>query len=127
MADLEISHSLTATVDGVTITLSNDLTEVLTAPEKAFADIVTTSTTVTDIALGSSITWSNIGWLGLKNLSETPGEIIYILKSATQMIKLYPGEACSFPPVPDGTAMRWDADAGTPRLLVVAFGDTDAA
>lgn len=127
MADLQITNSLTVTIGGITITLNQSRTEVLTTPEKAFSDIVTTSTTVTDISLGSSITWSNISWLGVANLSTTPGEIIRIVKSSVDVIQLYPGQSCNIPVKNDGTAMRWDADAGTPRLLVVAFGDTDAA
>lgn len=127
MANLSVTAKLSATIDSVLITANAAISDfVLTAPEYQFADIITTSTTATNIALGSGVTWSNASYVYLKNLSETAGENIQIKKSGTSVITLEPGMPCVFPPTADGTAMQWDADTGTPRLAVVAFGPIDA-
>lgn len=127
MANLSVTAKLSATVGGVTVTGNKVISDfVLTAPEKQFADIITTSTSATAIALGSGVTFSNISYLYLENLSETTGENIQITKSGTSVMTLEPGMCAVFPPTADGTAMNWDADAGTPRLHVVAYGPIDA-
>jgi len=122
MANLTLAISASVEIDGETFSMDFEEVFTMTAPEKAYHEIVTTSTTVTDIDIGTEITWSTIELLCLKNLSTTAGEHIDIYKGATWVARLEPGRAFTFFPPQDGTAYRWDAAAGTPRLAVLAYG-----
>jgi len=121
-ADLALTVKLSATDSGTTVALNTSPTEELADPIMMFADIITTSTTATNIAIGSGVTWSNISFLGVKNLSETTGENIDLVKSTVVFATLKPGQAALIPCKADGTAIQWDAATGTPRLQVVAYG-----
>lgn len=140
MADLSIASSSSVEISGETFGSEYEGTFTMTAPEKAYKDIISTSTTITDIPIGATLTWGIVRVLVLKNLSTTVvaapnGENIGIYKGAVLMAVLKPGEEIRIftagigldETTPDTTAYRYDANAGTPRMAITVYGPMTAA
>lgn len=123
--EITVTGTLSINDGGVTVTGSKTNTLSLNTAGQKHEDIQGLTTSLADIALGATITWSTVGLLWLKNASITPGEDITITKSAIEMGVLKPGESLGpWRPKADGTAMRAKSATGTPSLSIVCTGAT---
>src|SRR4051812_42284270 len=100
--EITVTGTLSINDGGVTVSGSKTNTLSLNTSGQKYEDTQVLSTSLADISLGASITWSTIGLLWLRNLSVTVGEDITIAKSAVEMIIIKPGEAYPFRPKADG-------------------------
>jgi hypothetical protein len=110
---------------GVTVTADETKQFTLSTAGQKFEDEQGLTTSAANIALGSTVTWSNASFVRFKNKSSTVGEDITLLKSAVEFAIIKPGE--TWGPVrvkADGTAWQAKSAAGTPKLSVVASGAT---
>jgi hypothetical protein len=125
MNEITVTSKLLINDGGVSISGDETKQYTLATAGQKFSDEQPLTTTAANIALGSSITWSNIGFLRLKNKSAVAGEIITILKSAVEIAIINPGETYGpVRPKPDGTAYQAKTATGTPKLNVEACGAT---
>lgn len=102
-------------------------TRSINLPEPKFASFLSVSTTET--LIGRDLNIFNLEWLYIRNVSETPGEVVMISKKGVPFAPLAPGMGMVFPvirPPTPGSIASGDfyvatSATGAPTLSVSAY------